>query len=116
MKKERLPRGQRLILWGTWALEASAILPLTLSLLPTSNQPWQHWPVVSSLLMLIGAPLAVMWWLVVGLAEIYYLPVGISVCAVILCPNVRPLTKVLTGIAGILAIASAIHLFHTRQM
>ena len=71
---------------------------------------------VSSLLMLIVAPLALMWWLVVGLAQIYYIPVGIAVCAVILCPKIRPLTKYLTGIAGILAMASAIHLFNTRQM
>jgi hypothetical protein len=53
---------------------------------------------------LLGIP----WFMVYASAKVFYIPMGFFVCGVILCPDVCPISKVLTTLGGVVASAAII--------
>jgi hypothetical protein len=102
----RLPRNQKLAVTAALLLEAIILLPPVLSLLP-SGQRVGGGPIVT-ILQIIIIPVALLQWLEAGTAKLLCIPLGVAICAVILCPSVRPRTKRLVTVLGVVPYISAV--------
>lgn len=92
---KKLPPTEKLILLFAWFLEGVALLGPVSSFLPAHRLP--------DLFFYVIAPLVVLLWLARGLAKVLFVPIGVSVCAVLLCRHVSPLTKTITAVLGFVA-------------
>lgn len=96
----RIPRRQKFILSAAWILEAVILLPPILSLLPKGSYPqWTN----SHIMVVVLGPIAILQWLEVGTAKLLCVPIGIAVCAVILCRDISSRTKAIITFVGIVA-------------
>lgn len=89
----------------TWIIEGIALLPPILSLLPDSHPAW----IQNQVFMLIIAPAILFLILLLTLARFFFIPVAISVCAVILRSDISPRMKAAVTVVGILAFVALVH-------
>ena len=89
----------RVLLWITWTLEGSALCGPLLSLLPDSHPQWIQNPIFA----VVAGLFALLFFVVYILAKIFFIPCGITICAVILRSDIKPITKIITGMVGLVA-------------
>jgi hypothetical protein len=109
----RLPRNQRPVVTAAWLLEA-IVLPPVLSLLP-SGQRVAGGPIVT-ILQIIIISVALLQWLEAGTPMLLCIPLGVAICAVILRPSVRPRTKRLVTVLGVVPYLAAVRWASTVRL
>jgi len=109
----RLPRNQKLAVTAGWLLEAIILLPPVLSLLPSGQRV--AGPIVT-ILQIIIISVALLQWLEAGTAKLLCIPLGVAICAVILCPSVRPGTRRLVTVLGVVPYISAVRWASTIRL